>query len=109
MKSTFDLTDFLKLTKADGVLIFNSKGELLEYEHIEKAKNFAAMSAVIIKMAREFSEEINIGELKQFVFKAEKGVFVINNFEADFIIGVYSNNIAKTGLIMMAMDKLIKG
>ncbi len=108
MKKNFDLTDFLKLTNGDGAIIFNQEGKLLDLVNIDKAKNFAAMSSVMIKMANEFSEEIKIGGLKQFIFKAHKGVFVLNNFDKDFIVGVYSEDITKTGMIMLSMDNLLK-
>ncbi len=108
MNEDFKLSDFLKLTKAEGAVILNAKGELIESENVKKAKNFAGMSSVMIKMAKEFSNEIGIGNLKQYVFKAEKGVFILNNFEKDFIVGVYSKDITKTGLMMISMDNLIK-
>ncbi len=108
MSNNFKLSDFLKLANADGAIILNAKGELLEAENIDRAENFAAMSGVMLKMAKEFSNEIKIGGLKQFVFKAEKGVFVLNNFANEYIVGVYSKDIGKAGLIMMSMDKLSK-
>ncbi len=108
MNKEFKLSDFLKLTQADGAIVLNAKGELIESENVKKAKNFAGMSSVMIKMAKEFSTEIGIGELKQYVFKAKEGVFILNNFEENFIVGIYSKEVAKTGLIMMSMDNLIK-
>ncbi len=108
MNREFDLSDFLKLTQADGIAIFDFKGKLLEAKNIEKAENFSGMSSVITKMAKEFSKEIAIGDLTQLILKANQGIFVINHFNKDFMVGIYSSDITKTGLIIMSMDNLIK-
>lgn len=100
-----DLSNLLKQTGADGALIANSRGELIEYKDIEHSNNVAAMLGVISSMVNDFSADIGMGEFRQFLFKSEKGVFIADFIE-EFIIAVYSKNIAKAGLIMMSMDKL---
>ncbi|TYQ00351.1 putative regulator of Ras-like GTPase activity (Roadblock/LC7/MglB family) [Tenacibaculum adriaticum] len=108
MSKNFDLSDFLKLTNADGAIILNAKGELIDSENVENGNNFAAMVAVMVTMASEFSSDIKIGGLKQFICKSDNGVFIVDKFDEDFIVGVYSKELAKAGLIMMSMDNLSK-
>lgn len=108
MNEDIDLTRFLKLTGADGILVFNSEGILLDSENIENGKNFAAMFGVLNTMATDLAEDISIGNLNQFMFKGENGVFIVNKIDNNFIIGVFSKNIAKAGLITIAMDKINK-
>lgn len=100
-----DLSNLLKQTGSDGALIANLKGELIESENIEHSNNISAMLGVISTMVNDFSNDIGMGEFRQFLFKAEKGVFIADIIE-DFIIAVYSKDIARAGLIMMSMDKL---
>lgn len=108
MTKDLDLAGFLKLTNADGALIINANGELLDSQNINFENNFAAMMGVMLKMANDFSEDIKIGNLHQFVFKAEEGVFIVDKFDDDFIVGIYSKDKSKAGLIMMSMDNLSK-
>lgn len=102
-----NISDFLKLTKADGVIILNEKGELLEEAGIGNKDNVGAMLAVIHQMVNDFTQEVNIGTLNQFIIKAEEGLFMFGKMD-DVIIGIYSKDISKTGLITASMNKLIK-
>ena len=108
MNEDIDLKRFLELTGADGILVFNSEGTLLDSENIENGKNYAAMFGVLNTMASGLSEDISIGQLNQFIFKGDNGLFVVNKLDNNFIIGVFSKNIAKAGLITIAMDKINK-
>ncbi|CAM1344788.1 roadblock/LC7 domain-containing protein [Tenacibaculum amylolyticum] len=99
-------SEFLKLTKADGVIILNEKGELLEEAGISNKDNIGAMLAVIHQMVNDFTQEANIGGLHQLVVKAEKGLFMFGKMD-DIIIGIHSQDISKTGLITASMNKLI--
>lgn len=108
MTEDIDLKKFLELTGADGILVFNTQGILLESENIDNGKNFAAMFGVLHTMASELSEDISIGNLNQFMFKGDNGIFLVNKIDDDFIIGVFSKDIAKSGLISIAMDKINK-
>ncbi|MDY0780803.1 roadblock/LC7 domain-containing protein [Tenacibaculum sp. IB213877] len=108
MDKQFDLAEFLKRTNADGAIIINSGGELIEAENVDYGNNFAAMMGVMTKMAEDFTDDIKIGKLRQVVFKATEGVFVLDKFDEDFIVGIYSKDLAKAGMIMMLMDNLTK-
>lgn len=100
-----DLSNLLRQTGADGALIANLKGELIESQNVQHSDNISAMLGVISSVVNDFSKDIGMGDFRQFLFKAEKGAFIADIIE-DFIIAVYSKEISKAGLIMMSMDKL---
>lgn len=102
-----DLSSLLNQTGADGALIANLKGELIESQNIEHSNNIAAMLGVISTMVNDFSSDVGMGEFKQILFKSEKGAFVADIIKG-FIVAVYSKDMSKAGLIMMSMDKLLK-
>lgn len=102
-----DLSKFLTATKADGVIIMNQEGNVIDYLSFLDEKNAAAMLAVINHMITDFAKERNLGELKQVIIKAEKGLFILGKQE-DIIIGVFTKEISKSGIIMASMNKLIK-
>lgn len=101
-----DLSNLLRQTNADGALIANLKGELIKSENIKHSNNIAAMLGVISTMVTDFSSDVGMGDFKQVLFKAEKGVFVADIIE-NFIVAVHSKDKSRAGLIMMSMDKLL--
>lgn len=102
------LSDLLKSTNTDGILLFNVKGELLESVSINHAKNFAAMSKVVITMAEGIIQNLKSGEFYQLVCKATEGVFVIQRIVNNSFLCAFSKEADKSSLILMSMGSFIK-
>lgn len=106
MSNNIELSSLLENTKADGAVVFNSKGEVLDYIKINYEGNIAAMAAVFIKMADDLTDDMKVGSVSQITCKADKGIFIVNKYSEDFIVAVYSDDITKSGFIMLTMNRL---
>ena len=102
-----DLSEFLKSTQIDGVIVLDKEGTVIEESGMPKKNSVGAMLAVINQMIVEFTEEIDMGFTKKIIIKCDERVFVVVRIEG-FIIGVYSKDISKSGIITASIDKLIK-
>lgn len=101
------LNDLLKHTKADGAIVLDTNGEVIDSLLVSSEKNVAAMLSVLIRMCKDLSVDMEIGTFKQIVIKAVDGVFIVDKMhEDDVIVGVYSKDVSKGGLIKLSMDKL---
>lgn len=106
MSNSIELANLLENTKADGAVVFNSKGEVLDSVKMNYEGNIAAMAAVFVKMADGLADDIKVGNVNQITCKADKGIFVVNKYSEDFIVAVYSNDVTKSGFIMLTMSRL---
>lgn len=102
-----ELSELLNLTGADGALLVSAKGELLKAENIEAGDNISAMLGVLVSMCRDFSSDIGTGDFKQLMIKSSNGMFIVNEINDFGIVGLYSKDIAKGGLMKIALDKLV--
>lgn len=105
--SDVELVDLLKLTNADGAILVNLKGELIKAENIEASNNVSAMLGVLVSMCKGFSEDMKIGEFKQLIIKSSEGVFIADEIEDLGIIGLFSKDLTKGGVMKIALDKLL--
>lgn len=106
MEKNLELAKLLDTTRADGAVVLNSKGEVLDSINVKYEGNIAAMTAVVIQMTEDLTDDINLGGISQLTCKADDGIFIVNKFSKDFIVAVYSNDITKSGFIMLTMNKL---
>lgn len=105
---SIELSDLLKMTNADGAIIVSPKGELLKAENVNAGANVSAMLGVLITMCRDFCEDMNTGEFNQLILKSSEGVFIADEIKDLGIVGLFSNDLAKGGMMKIALDKLLK-
>lgn len=108
--SDIELSDLLKSTSADGAIIISTKGELIESINIESAENIAGMLGVLIDMCGSFSKDLKTGEFDQVMLKSTEGVFVADRISKkdDLILGLYSKDLTKGGLMKASLDRINK-
>lgn len=104
MREIVNLEALRETCGAEAALVINSGGELLEAINMNHEDNIAAMTGVITKMAQDLSEDLNINSLKQFMIRSEKGIFIVNKFSNDFIVGLFSEDVAKAGIMMLSLN-----
>lgn len=102
-----ELVDLLKLTNADGAILVSLKGELIKCENIKSSDNISAMLGVLMSMCKGFSEDMKIGKFKQLIIKSSEGVFIADEIEDLGIIGLFSKDLTKGGVMKIALDKLL--
>lgn len=104
-----ELSKLLGVTNADGAIVVNTKGEVLESLNIDSQANIAAMLGVIASMCKGFTDDLLIGKFRQIILKADDGVFIADKlYEEDVIIGLYCKDPSKGGLMKIALDKINK-
>ncbi len=102
-----DVSELLKSIEAEGIIVLNNKGEIVEHIGMSNKDNLSAMLVVINEMITDFSKEINIGALELIVIRAEEGFFIFCKIE-DLIVGLRSKEVQKLGLIVASVKKLMK-
>lgn len=106
MGEIIDLKALKETCDAEGALVINSNGEILESINIHYEDNIAAMTGVITKMAEDLSDDLEIKPMKQLMIRSKNGIFIINKFNDNFIIGLFSKDITKAGVIMLSLNNL---
>lgn len=104
-----ELSKLLEITNADGAIIANTQGELLESENIDESNNIAGMLGVLVTMCEGFTDDLQVGKFRQIILKADEGVFIADKlYEQDAIVGLYSKDSSKGGMIKLSLDKVNK-
>ncbi len=103
MNDIVDLNIVLQSSGADGALLMDGNGKLLDALDIEYDGNVAAMTNMIIKMVNGLSNDLGQGDIVQINCKSEEGIYVVHRINQDNIICLLSRDLSKIGYIMMAL------
>lgn len=106
MTKKIELKRFIQSSGADGALVINKKGELLDALDIEKDGNIAAMTAVAYTMVDELTDDLGTGSIDQIMCKSENGIYIIHKFNDECIVCTHCSDVGKVGYIMMALKAI---
>lgn len=102
-----ELIDLLKMTNADGAILVSLKGELVKSENIDAGDNVSAMLGVLVSMCKDFSTDMSTGKFTQLILKSEGGLFIAVEIQNLGIVGLYSKDVTRGGIMKIALDKLL--
>lgn len=103
MTGKLDLKILTKDLEADGAIVVNSKGKLTDAINVKNDGNIAAMTSVVYTMIGELTSDLGIGEIEQVTCKSKDGIYVVDKFDAENIVCVFSKDVTKVGYLMMTL------
>lgn len=108
MNVNFNIEDLLELTQAEAVVVLHEDGRLITSVNIKENTGVASASAVLFEYSNKVSAMLTNGDVKQVILKSTKGILVGVRLAGGYIVVALTKELTKSGLVMMAMDKLDK-
>ncbi len=106
MDNQIELNRVLQSSGADGALLINKDGKLLDALNIDYDGNIAAMTNVVRKMINELAEDLGHEEVVQITCKSEDGIYIIHKISDDAIVCIDCKDLSKIGYLMLALKAI---